>query len=61
MIPTEQNAEIVGQFVFTAPLAGWQWVSVREHRTAVDGAEEVRILLEEDFPDAEKIILICTI
>jgi len=25
----------------------------------VDGAEEVRILLEEDFPDAEQILLIC--
>jgi hypothetical protein len=25
----------------------------------VDWAEEVRILLEEDFPDAEKIIFIC--
>jgi len=46
-------------FLFTAPLAGWRRVSVREHRTAVDWAEEVRILLEEDFPDAEKIILIC--
>jgi len=46
-------------FLFTAPLAGWRRVSVREHRTAVDWAGEVRILLEEDFPDAEKIILIC--
>ena len=46
-------------FLFTAPQAGWRRVSVREHRTAVDGAEEVRILLEEDFPDAEKIIFIC--
>lgn len=46
-------------FLFTAPLAGWRRVSVQEHRTAVDWAEEVRILLEEDFPQAEKIILVC--
>ena len=46
-------------FPFTAPLAAWRRVSVREHRTAVDWAEEVRILLEEDFPQAEKIILYC--
>jgi hypothetical protein len=46
-------------FRFTAPLAGWRRVSVREHRTAVDWAEEIRSLPEEDFPDAEKIILIC--
>jgi len=29
-------------FLFTAPLAGWRRVSVREHWTAVDWAEEVR-------------------
>ncbi len=45
--------------LFTAPLPGWRRVSVRAHRTAVDWAGEVRILLEEDFPDAENTILIC--
>jgi hypothetical protein len=46
-------------FMFTAPLAGWRRVSVREHRTATDWAEGIRTLLEEDFPNAEKVILVC--
>lgn len=46
-------------FMFTNPLAGWRRVSVREHRTASDWAQEVRILVEEDYPQAEKITLVC--
>ncbi len=46
-------------FLFTEPLGHWRRVSVREHRTAVDWAEEIRRLLEEDYPQAEKVILIC--
>jgi hypothetical protein len=37
----------------------WRRVSVRECRTATDWAEEIRTLLEEDFPNAEKVILVC--
>jgi len=46
-------------FLFTEPLAGWRRVSVRERRTAIDWAEEVRLLLEEEHPEAEKVILVC--
>ncbi len=46
-------------FMFTEPLTGWRRASVRERRTSRDWAEEIRQLLEEDFPDAEKVILIC--
>ncbi len=46
-------------FLFTDALAKWRRVSVREHRTAIDWAEEMRILLEEDYPNAEKVILVC--
>jgi len=46
-------------FLFTEPLTGWRKVSVRERRTAMDWAEEVRRLLEEDYPEAEKVILVC--
>ena len=46
-------------FVFTEALAGWHKVSVRERRTAVDWAEEVKVLLEEEYPDTEKVLLIC--
>lgn len=45
-------------FVFTEVLAGWRHVSAREHRTSLDWAEEVCYLLEECYPDKEKIILV---
>jgi hypothetical protein len=46
-------------FLFVDPLAGWRRVSSREHRTQVDWAEEVRTLLEEDYPHARKVKLVC--
>jgi len=45
--------------MFSQPLAGWRRVSVRQCRTARDWAEEIRRLLEEDFPEEEKIALVC--
>lgn len=46
-------------FLFTEPLGEWRRVNARERRTSVDWAEEIRGLLEEDYPDAEKVILVC--
>lgn len=46
-------------FMFSQPVVGWRRVSVRDHRTAIDWAEESRILLEEDFPEEAKIALVC--
>jgi len=46
-------------FMFTEPLASWRKVDVRETRTMIDWAEEIRILLDVDYADAEKVILIC--
>jgi len=45
-------------FIFTEPLRGWRRVAVEERRTRVDWAEQVRILLEEDYPDVPKIRLV---
>lgn len=45
-------------FVFTEALAGWRHVSVRERRTRLDWAMEVRYILTEVYPDKEKIILV---
>ena len=45
-------------FAFVEPLGGKHHVSVREHRTAVDWAEEIKYLVDEMYPDAEKIILV---
>ena len=48
----------VSIFAFIEPLGGTHHVSVREHRTAVDWAEEIHFLVDEMYPDAEKIVLI---
>lgn len=45
-------------FVFVEPLGGVRHVSVREHRTAVDWAEEIRYLVDVSYPDRDKIILV---
>lgn len=46
-------------FVFFDPLRGWRRVSNRDSRTRLDWAEEVRRLLEEDYPHAQKVKLVC--
>lgn len=45
-------------FVFVEPLGGVRHVSVREHRTAVDWAEEIKYLVDTSYPDKQKIILV---
>lgn len=46
-------------FMFFNPIQGWRRVSIRKRRTAVDWAEEIHVLLYEDYPEAEKITLVC--
>jgi hypothetical protein len=46
-------------FMFFAPHLGWRRATAREHRTRGDWAQEVRRLLEEDFPDAKRVRLVC--
>ena len=45
-------------FAFVEPLGGKHHVSVHEHRTAIDWAQEIKYLSDVMFPDAEKIILV---
>ena len=45
-------------FAFIEPLGGKHHVSAREHRTAVDWAEEIRYLVDVIYPDVDKIILV---
>lgn len=45
-------------FMFTEPLAGKRKVSVRERRTAKDWADEIKKLMDEDYPDVKKIRLV---
>lgn len=45
-------------FMIVEPLAGWRKVSVRATKTALDLAEEVKALLDVDYPNAEKVVLV---
>lgn len=54
----ERNGVAVN-FMFTEPLGGWRKVTVRQRKTAVDWAQEMKTLLDEDYPAAEKVVLVC--
>ena len=45
-------------FMFTEPLAGWRHVSALARRTRHDWANQVKQLLDEEYPAAEKIVLV---
>lgn len=46
-------------FMFTEPLTGLRWVNVTQRRTKIDWAQQVRWLLEDIFPGAAKVKLVC--
>lgn len=46
-------------FLFFDPLRGWRRVSSRAGRMRVDWAEEVQRLLDVDYPQAERVTLVC--
>ena len=43
----------------TAPLPGWRTIDRPEHRTAVDWAYQSKPLLDDGYPDADTVILVC--
>ena len=53
----KRNVVVCG-FMFTEPLGQWR-VAIAETRTKKDWAHQVQHLLEVDYPDAEKVILVC--
>jgi hypothetical protein len=46
-------------FMFFDPIRGWRRVAACDSRTRVDWAEQIRKLLEEDYPLARKVKLVC--
>jgi hypothetical protein len=46
-------------FMFTEPLGGWRKVNVRRQKTSIDWANEIKELLDKDYPHLEKVVLIC--
>ena len=45
-------------FMLFAPLEGWRRVEVTDRRTKVDWAQVVKQLVDEDYPDKDRIVLV---
>ncbi len=45
-------------FMLFAPLEGWRRAAVTGRRTKVDWARQVKQLVDEDYPDKERIVLV---
>jgi hypothetical protein len=54
-----ERAGTASIFMFTEPLAGKRQVSVRDRRTKVDWVIEMDELLNTQYADVEKVILVC--
>jgi len=54
----ERNGTTVN-FMFTEPLSGWHKVCVRERKTALDWAQEIKELVDTDYREAETVVLVC--
>ena len=48
----------VNLFMKVEPLRGWRKVTVTDHRTSLDFAQQLRSLVDEDHPEAEIIVLV---
>lgn len=54
-----KRAGTVSVFMFVEPLSGWRDVAVRDRRTKIDWAIEMRRILNDRYRQAEKVILVC--
>ena len=45
-------------FMFCEPLQGRRWVDVTERRTKCDWAHQIKELVDERYPEAERIVLV---
>jgi hypothetical protein len=45
-------------FMFTEPLAGWRYTEALERRTKKDWAHQIQRLLDEQYPQAEKVVVV---
>jgi transposase len=61
--PAREDSEYVRHgtanlFLAFEPLAGWRHVEVTERRANVDFAHFIRRLIDEQYPDAERVVLV---
>ena len=45
-------------FLFTEPLSGWRVADAQEHRAREDWAKQIKWLLDEQYPNADKVVLV---
>ena len=45
-------------FLFTEPLAGWRHAEALPQRTRIDWANQMKRLLDEQYPNAKKVVLV---
>ena len=45
-------------FIFTEPLAGWRYTEAFERRTKIDWAHRVKWVLDNQYPNAEKVVFV---
>jgi hypothetical protein len=62
--PLRQDSEYVrggvaNLFMMFEPLAGQRHVQVTERKTSVDFARMLRIISDERYPDAQRLVLVC--
>ena len=53
-----ERGGVVNVFMFMEPLTGRRWAEITERRTKVDLAHQIKELVDERYPHAERIVLV---
>jgi len=53
-----ERGGVANVFMFMEPLMGRRWVDITEHRAKVDWAHQIKELVDERYPEAERIVLV---
>jgi transposase len=53
-----ERGRVANVFMFMEPLTGRRWVEITEQRTKVDWAHQIEELVDERYPQAERIVLV---
>ncbi len=53
-----ERGGVVNVFMFCEPLQGRRWIDVTERRTRTDWAHQIKELVDERYPQAERIVLV---